>query len=78
MPNHFARIAPPSLPADPLIPATAARRVATRLALLGFTVPPTALSGKPLSEVVRSVVGGSHRTSAMLVAQALRDELTRR
>lgn len=78
MPNRFAHIAQQTLPADPLIPAAAARRVATRLALLGFSVTPTAICGQPLSQVVRSVVGGGRRTSAMLVTQALRDELARR
>jgi hypothetical protein len=75
--NRFARVARQTLAPDPLIPATAARRVATRLALLGFSVTPADITGQSISNVVRTVLGGNHRTSSMLVSQALRDELMR-
>lgn len=78
MANRFHHVAQQTLAPDPLIPAAAAGRVATRLALLGFAVTPAAICDRPVSDVVRSLMGGHHRTSSMLITQAVRDELSRR
>lgn len=76
MQQRYFRAAQQSVGIDPVITAPRTSRVVTRLAILGYTVRAQDVAGKPLSEVVRQVAG-QHRTSSMLVAKALREELSR-
>lgn len=76
--NGFYRVTQQTVSADLHSSATAVPRIVTRLAMLGYSVPVDAICDKPLSDVVRSVIGAGRCTSTMLLAQALRDEQSRR